>query len=194
MTTEDVIEILDNERTPFVGRASYTDGERREAFDIAIASLRAIQRLGKFGQLFMDNEGCPRGSAGRSASPLEKEVLSIPKIKDVDGGEWIPVNADAQIELVNRYVALAQQEQENPKSLTLDELRDMKYELVYLTAPFGIKNLVRFEGMEPVASKGGMKATFWDGCFPGVLYELYTCDYGKTWLAYLYEPKRADKP
>lgn len=37
---------------------------------------------------------------------MEDEVLAMPVIKDVDGGEWIPVNAQALYELVDRYRAL----------------------------------------------------------------------------------------
>ncbi len=89
MTTDDVIEILNNERTPFVGRAIYTDGERREAFDIAIAALRA------------------------------------------------------------------QQERENPKPLTLDQLREMDGEPVYLDVD--VWALVKYDVGDPlfVFNEGG---------------------------------------
>lgn len=66
----------------------------------------AIQRQGKFGQLFVEYKGCPRGPMGRAFCPLEDEVLSIPVIEDVDGGRWVPVNANALDELVNQYRTL----------------------------------------------------------------------------------------
>lgn len=55
----------------------------------------AMDRLGMFGQLFMDYKGCPRGPMGRMAGvSLVDEALSMPEIVDVDGGRWIPVQAD----------------------------------------------------------------------------------------------------
>lgn len=67
----------------------------------------AMKRLGKFGKLFLDYEGCPRGPMGRAGGiSLEEEVLLMPELTDVDGGVWIPVNADALHELVDRYVHL----------------------------------------------------------------------------------------
>lgn len=65
--------------------------------------LKAFKRLGNFGMLFIDYKGCPRGAMGRACMPLEEEVLTMQPIRDVDGGEWIPVNADALRELVDRY-------------------------------------------------------------------------------------------
>lgn len=66
----------------------------------------AMKRLGEFGKLFWDYEGCSRGAVGRACMPLEEEVLLMPELTDVDGGVWIPVNADALHELVERYVHL----------------------------------------------------------------------------------------
>lgn len=107
--------------------------EQIKIHTLAIAAIRAIQSLGKFGQLFLDYEGCSRGAAARTASPLEEEVLSMSRIKDVDGGEWIPVNADALAALANRYADLkSYQERENPKPLTLDELRQMDGKPVWM--------------------------------------------------------------
>ena len=62
-----------------------------------------LNRLGEFGKLFMYYEGCPRGAMGRAAMPIEEEVLAMKPITDVDGGRWIPVNADALHELVEKY-------------------------------------------------------------------------------------------
>ena len=67
----------------------------------------AIQRMGEFGLLFIEYSGCPRGPIGRYGGPLEKEIMSMGIIKDVDGGEWVPVNKDALVELVGRYKVLA---------------------------------------------------------------------------------------
>lgn len=68
--------------------------------------IRALDRLGEFGRLFVGYKGCPRGAVGRSCAPLEEEVFEMPKIMDVDGGEWIPVNAAALHELVGQYKKL----------------------------------------------------------------------------------------
>lgn len=65
--------------------------------------LAAFKRLGSFGMLFIDYKGCPRGAMGRACMPIEEEVLMMQPIRDVDGGEWIPVNADALREFVDRY-------------------------------------------------------------------------------------------
>lgn len=65
-----------------------------------------LDRLGDFGKLFMDYTGCPRGAMGRACMPIEEEVLQMKPITDVDGGRWIPVNADALHELVKKYASL----------------------------------------------------------------------------------------
>lgn len=67
----------------------------------------AIERMGEFGRLFVEYSGCDRGAVGRYCGPLEKEIMSMGVIKDVDGGEWVPVNKDALVELVGRYRLLA---------------------------------------------------------------------------------------
>ena len=66
----------------------------------------AMNRMGKFWKLFVDYEGCPRGACGRAAVPIEEEVLLMEQMTDVDGGKWIPVNADALRELVEKYKQL----------------------------------------------------------------------------------------
>lgn len=68
--------------------------------------LDAFRRLGEFGKLFVDYKGCPRGTFGRAFCPVEEEVLLMPPIVDVDGGAWIPVNAEALCELVEEYKKL----------------------------------------------------------------------------------------
>ena len=82
-----------------------THAEERES----LRKLRAaFMRLGSFGRLFVDYEGCPRGACGRAFVPVEEEVLMMHPIRDVDGGEWIPVNADALREMVDRYKTFKQ--------------------------------------------------------------------------------------
>ena len=66
----------------------------------------AINRMGEFGRLFVEYAGCSRGPMGRQCAPLLQEVVSMGMIKDVDGGEWVPVNKDALVELVGRYQML----------------------------------------------------------------------------------------
>lgn len=79
----------------------------------------ALKRLGDFGKLFLDYTGCPRGPQGRlgiaggdlSYSVLIEEVLAQPILQDVDGGQWIPVNAEALHELVENYAVLEEKTQ-----------------------------------------------------------------------------------
>lgn len=62
--------------------------------------MKAIERQGGFGRLFVDYDGCPRGPMGRMAGvSLVEEALYMPEIVDVDGGRWIPVQADVLHEL-----------------------------------------------------------------------------------------------
>ena len=61
----------------------------------ALKNQKAMDRLGEFGELFIDYSGDPRGPIGRAgASSLEQEALYMDVIKDVDGGEWRPVQED----------------------------------------------------------------------------------------------------
>ena len=48
----------------------------------------AMERLGKFGKLFLDYKGCPRGATGRLCAPLEDEVLSMDVLTEFT--EYIP--------------------------------------------------------------------------------------------------------
>lgn len=91
-------------------------------------TLKAVpaERLGEFGELFMDYKGCPRGAVGRACMPIEEEVLRMKDLTDVDGGKWIPVNADALHELVEKYTALSRTKK--IQALTLNDLRDAIYE------------------------------------------------------------------
>lgn len=62
--------------------------------------IHAMDRLGEFGKLFVEYKGCPRGPMGRMAGmSLVDEAMSMPEIVDVDGGRWIPVQADVLHEL-----------------------------------------------------------------------------------------------
>ena len=74
---------------------------------------KAIDSMGQFGKLFLDYKGCPRGAVGRACIPIEEEVLLMPMIKDVDGGKWIPVNADALYELLENYKRLKYKKEQN---------------------------------------------------------------------------------
>ena len=72
--------------------------EKLEAENAALQA--AMDRLGEFGQLLLDRNGCPRGPMGRMAGvSLVDEALAMPEISDVDGGRWIPVQADVLREL-----------------------------------------------------------------------------------------------
>ena len=76
----------------------------------ALKNQKAMERLGEFGELFMDYSGDPRGPIGRAgASSLKQEALYMDVIKDVDGGEWRPVQEEvlqdilAALEGVQKY-------------------------------------------------------------------------------------------
>lgn len=80
---------------------SYCIPGYRERAEKAERERRAVlERLGEFGQLFIDYVGCPRGAMGRQCAPLTEELLSMPVITDVDGGRWRPVNEDALQEAI----------------------------------------------------------------------------------------------
>ena len=66
---------------------------------------KAIERLGDFGELFVDYEGCPKGMMGRIGnSAIIEEVLAMPIIKDIEGNLWRPVNEEALQELISLYL------------------------------------------------------------------------------------------
>lgn len=61
----------------------------------------AIDRMGKFGQLFVEYEGCPRGAMGRMCdATIQKEALAMDMLTDVDMGRWRPVNEDVLQDLL----------------------------------------------------------------------------------------------
>lgn len=75
----------------------------------------------------------------------------------------------------------AQQERENPKPLTLDELRQMDGEPVWMQ-PNSPPKCGKWAIVAGVDTEYGEKTLYLEGDF--------TCrDYGKTWLAYRHKPK-----
>ncbi len=74
---------------------------------------KAIERMGEFGQLFIDYIGCPRGGPGRECAPLTEELLSMPVLTDVDGGRWRPVNEEALQEAITLLKEKGKGENEN---------------------------------------------------------------------------------
>ena len=72
----------------------------RELIEAETELKTVLERLGEFGQLFIDYVGCPRGAMGRQGAPLTEELLSMPVLTDVDGGRWRPVNEDALQEAI----------------------------------------------------------------------------------------------
>ena len=61
----------------------------------------AIDRMGKFGQLFVEYEGCPRGAMGRMCdATIQEEALAMDMLTDVDMGRWRPVNEDVLQDLL----------------------------------------------------------------------------------------------
>lgn len=63
--------------------------------------LKAMQRLGEFGKLFMNYTGDPRGPIGRCGiGDLEREAHYMEVIKDVDGDRWRPVLEDTLDEIL----------------------------------------------------------------------------------------------
>lgn len=83
------------------GEGREYDLDRLRELAMAEKELETVlERLGEFGQLFIDYVGCPRGAMGRQGAPLTEELLSMPVLTDVDGGRWRPVNEEALQEAV----------------------------------------------------------------------------------------------
>lgn len=65
--------------------------------------LRAIERLGRFGELFVEYDGDPRGPMGRAGGmSIAEEAQIMPVIIDVDGGTWRPVQEEVLQELLKQ--------------------------------------------------------------------------------------------
>lgn len=67
-----------------------------------------VEKLGKWGKLFVPYKGCPRGHVGRMGLPatLEDEALYWGVITDVDGGRWVPVVEGVLRELIAKSKAI----------------------------------------------------------------------------------------
>lgn len=146
-------------------------GERTEDCQMTIDTITYIERLeatldrlGDFGKLFADYTGCPRGATGRAALPIEEEVLAMKPIRDVDNGEWIPVNADALRELVAKYKQLRDAV---PKWISVEErMPEHGTDVLVLTAPGTLslgKNCVVAEYIHPRMEKSGVFINFYAG-------------------------------
>ena len=87
----------------------------------------AIDRMGKFGQLFVEYEGCPRGAMGRMCdATIQEEALAMDMLTDVDMGRWRPVNEDVLQDLLRKAVIETGKEQ-NGEPLTIDQLREIPH-------------------------------------------------------------------
>lgn len=70
---------------------------------------KAMDRLGKFGKLFLDYRGCPMGHKGEPCGvSLEEAVFQMPELQDVEGDRWVPVLAD-QLHRLGDRAKLAQE-------------------------------------------------------------------------------------
>ena len=85
----------------------------------------AIDRMGKFGQLFEEYEGCPRGAMGRMCdATIQEEALAMDMLTDVDMGRWRPVNEDVLQDLLGEGVIETGKGQ-NGEPLTIDQMREL---------------------------------------------------------------------
>lgn len=148
-----------------------------------------LERLGEFGKLFKEYTGCPRGAIGRAALPLEEEVLAMKPIRDVDHGEWIPVNADALRELVAKYKQLCDAV---PKWISVEERtppEDTEV-LVYATEKIeGFGSVIAICEYGETTSVFGNKTGRYDWSTP---WEYFHVDYKITHWMPLPEPPEED--
>lgn len=64
---------------------------------------RAIERMGQFGNLFVEYNGDPRGPMGRAGGmSIAGEAQIMPAITDVDGGAWRPVQEEVLQDLLKQ--------------------------------------------------------------------------------------------
>jgi len=83
-------------------------------------------------------------------------------------------------------------ERNNPKPLTLDELKERAGKPVWIRELYGSPELLRFDRFEPATYHSGDDARFDQfGTTRGIIRWL--CKYGETWLAYDHEPKERKK-
>lgn len=81
----------------------------------------AIDRMGQFGQLFVEYEGCPRGAMGRMCdATIQEEALAMDMLTDVDMGRWRPVNEDVLQHLLRKVVIETGKEQKNEEPAHID--------------------------------------------------------------------------
>lgn len=86
---------------------------------------------------------------------------------------------------------LHQQERENPHPLTLEELKQMDGQPVWIRDLMdGEVECLRFDRIKPATYHTGDDYRFEQfGTSTGIIR--WECKYGETWLAYLYPPKEA---
>lgn len=98
----------------------------KEANDKTLKQLnkleKAMERMPRFGYLFVDYEGCPRGSMGTYCGSLEEAALMMPKMTDVEGDEWIPVKADVLHRLLDRIKEAQKRDEEEMMFYILERL------------------------------------------------------------------------
>ena len=81
-----------------------------------------------------------------------------------------------------------QQERENPKPLTLDELRQMDGEPVWLHTFSSVQKKTNISQWAILESIGNSNAVFLKGGCNSRITKWF-CNYGTTWLVYRHKPK-----
>lgn len=89
------------------------------------------------------------------------------------------------------------QERENPKPLTLEELKELKIRnwiWIEVLKPFDFPNKVSayYQRHEFGTAEYAMKETFFCG-YPGITFGFDYCDYDRTWHAYQNGPKEVSE-
>lgn len=86
---------------------------------------------------------------------------------------------------------IIQRERENPQPLTLEELKQMDGQPVWIRDLMdGEVECLRFDRIKPATYHTGDDYRFEQfGTSTGIIR--WECKYGETWLAYLYPPKEA---